>query len=241
MDRKTTYELTGRCARGGLGLARAVMATGALLAALCVLTGAARAEAPPAINPFGPVQQERDDAVLGYVELSDGTVYYGRIYMTRDKRLKIFDEELERQREVPLNRVGEIEAEVVREWMEKEWRFKELALDVKEYTGRSYPAREYLHTITLDDGRKIRGPLAELIYIEPENQRSPGERTGRVEPMRFILHKRDKGEVGTELKSLVYVKRIKLGEEAYEEGKQRARRARSRQTPESRATREANR
>lgn len=241
MDRQTTCELTGRCARGALGLARAVVVPGALLAALCVLTGAARAEEPPAISPFGPVQQERDDAVLGYVELSDGTVYYGRIYMTRDKRLKIFDEELERQREVPLNRVREIEAEVAREWMEKEWRFKELALDVKEYTGRSYPSREYLHTITLDDGRKIRGPLAELIYIEPENRRSPGERTGRVEPMRFILHKRDKGEVGTELKSLVYVKRIKLGEEAYEEGKQRARRVRSRQTPEGRATSEANR
>ncbi|RMG02257.1 MAG: hypothetical protein D6741_04005 [Planctomycetota bacterium] len=180
------------------------------------------AEEPPAINPFGPVHQERDDAVPGYVELSDGTIYYGKIYMTRDKRLKIYDESLKRQREIPLNRVSTIEAKVVKEWMEKEWRFKELALNEKQYTGRSYPTREYVHTITLDDGRKITGPLAELICVEAENMRSPGDRGTRLEPIRVILHKRDKGEFGEDLKSLVYVKLIKLGEEAYEEGKKKA-------------------
>ncbi|GAB6165818.1 hypothetical protein JCM19992_18180 [Thermostilla marina] len=203
------------------GFARAAVALLIVWGVLvCGKTGTA--EEPPAINPFGPVHQERDDAVPGYIELSDGTIYYGKIYMTRDKRLKIYDESLKRQREIPLNRVSTIEARVVKEWMEKEWRFKELALNEKQYTGRSYPAREYVYTITLDDGRKITGPLAELIYVEAENMRSPGDRGARLEPIRVILHKRDKGDFGDDLKSLVYVKQIKLGEEAYEEGKKKA-------------------
>ena len=87
------------------------------------------------------------------------------IYLTRDKRLKIYDEQLQRQREVPLQAVKEIECKVKKEWMEKEWKFKETTSDEKIYTGRSYPAREYLHTITLRDGRTITGPLAAIVYV----------------------------------------------------------------------------
>lgn len=48
-----------------------------------------------------------------------------------------------------------------------------------------------------------------------------------AEPRRVLLHKRDKGEIGTDLKSLVYVKLVKLGKEAYEEGKEKAARQRA--------------
>ncbi len=180
---------------------------------------------PPAINPFGSTAPAREDAVPGYIELSNGQVIAGKVYMTRDKRVKAYDSELKRQREIPLNRIQEIECIVLREWMEKEWRFRELAKDEKEYTGRSYPSREYKHAITLTDGRKIEGPLAEVIYIEPEMGGQAGSASdGRpyTEALRFLLHKRQKGKVGEDLKSLVYVKRIKLGEEALAEGKQKA-------------------
>ena len=84
-----------------------------------------------------------------------------------------------------------------REWMEREWRFKETTSDEKVYTGRSYPAREYLHTITLADGRKITGPLSTIVYVQPR-QTGPAE-TGQDRPPpeaeRFLLNKRNKGEL----------------------------------------------
>jgi hypothetical protein len=179
---------------------------------------------PPALNPFGPVKTEREDAIPGYLETSDGKVYSGNVYMTRDKRLKLWDSQLERQREIPLRVVRQIECKVLKEWTEKEWRFKESALDQKVYTGRTYPAREYTHTVTLQDGRRITGPLAEIIYVQPifESPEALNRDPSRLAPERFMLHKRDKGDAGTDLKSLRYVKLIKLGTEALAEGKRKA-------------------
>jgi hypothetical protein len=170
---------------------------------------------PPALNPFGtPTQrQRRDDAVPGYLELSDGKIHPGQIFLTRDAKLKIFDEERKRHREVPLKAIKRIDCRVSREWVEKEWRFKENASDEKYFTGRSYPAREHTHKITLQNGQTIQGTLSGIVYGQAESAESPD---------RFLLHKRDKGEPGTELASLVYVRSSQLGEKALEEGKRRA-------------------
>ena len=157
---------------------------------------------PPAINPFGPTPAERDsqreDAVPGCIELSDGSIHPGLIYLTRDKRLKIYDEQLERQREIPLRVVKQIDCAVKKEWMEREWKYKETTSDEKMYTGRSYPAREYLHTITLHDGRTITGPLAEIVYLQQPQDDSQAAAKGNAEPKveRFLLNKRNKGEAG---------------------------------------------
>ena len=187
------------------------------------------AEEPPAINPFGPARHEREDAIPGYLETSDGKVYPGAVYLTRDKRLKIYDETLKRQREIPLRVVKQIECKVLKEWMEKEWRFKELALNEKYYTGHKYPSREYVHTITLKDDRTISGPLAEIVYVKPyaDPKAIPsGGYRPQAEAQRFLLHKRDKGELDEDLKSVTYVRLIKLGEEALEEGRRKASRSR---------------
>ena len=130
------------------------------------------------------------------------------MYLTRDTRLKVYDQALKRQREVPLNRIKEIACEVDREWMEKEWRFRENANDRKVYTGRQYPARVYIHTITLADGRKIRGPLSGIVYVQQQGKA----------PRRFLLHKRQKGSMGEKLKALVYVRSVQLGPEALKKG-----------------------
>jgi hypothetical protein len=165
---------------------------------------------PPAINPFGPAgQPERDDGLPGCLEMSDGSLHPGMIYLTRDKRLKIYDERLERQREVPLQVIKRIDCKVKKEWMEKEWKFKETTSDEKILTGRNYPTREYLHTITLGGGRTITGPLSAIVYVRPSPQQ---------EAERFLLNKRNKGAAGTKLKSLVYVKRITFGEDALQDG-----------------------
>lgn len=204
--------------------------------ALLVTVSPTRADEPPAINPFGPqTTNTRDDVYPGYIETSDGRVVAGMIYLTRDKRLKTYDQEMERQREVPLRVVKQIDCHVQKEWMEKEWRFKELASNEKYYTGREYPAREYLHTITLQDDRKISGPLSGIIYIEPGKYDPDDPRAYRpeVKPERFLLHKRDKGEIGEDLESLLYVKTIKLGDDAYEEGRRKAARYRPRRSKTS--------
>ncbi len=186
--------------------------------------GTVWAAEPPAVNPFGEAPTEREDATPGYVEMSDGTIYAGLIYLTRDKRLQISDEKLQRQREVPLRVVKQIDCKVVKEWMEKEWRFKELTLNEKLYTGRSYPAREYVHVITLQDGRTIEGGLSGVLYVQPFREKDPqtGQYKPHDEPLKLIIHKRHKGEIGEDLKSLKYVKLVKLGEAAYKEGKQKA-------------------
>jgi hypothetical protein len=171
---------------------------------------------PPVINPFGRAPSERDDAVPGILELSDGTHHSGLIYLTRDKRLQIFDQTTERQREIPLQAVKTIECHIKKEWTEKEWRFKEGANDEKLYTGRSYPAREYSHTITLKNGKTITGPLSTIVYVQPPqfDAIKPGADHAPVQPEQFLLSKRNKGEMGEDLKSLLYVKRISLGKEA---------------------------
>jgi hypothetical protein len=174
-----------------------------------VLLASSRAEEPPVINPFARRAPIRDDAVPGYVQLSNGKLMAGHIHLTRDTRLKIYDEGVQRQREVPLKRIRQLECSVVKQWMEKEWRFAENASDRKLYTGRSYPARIYAHTITLTDGRKIHGPLSGIVYLQREGQQA----------QKFVLHKRDKGRVGYDLDSLVYVRLIRLGPDALTEGK----------------------
>ncbi len=173
------------------------------------LITSALAQDPPSLNPFSapknPNQTTRDDAIPGYVQLSDGSTHPGQLYLTRDARLRIYDAASQRQREVPLTAISSVDCRIVKEWLEPEWRFKENANDQKFYTGRSYPAREYNHVITLNDGRTLSGPLSAIFYVEEQ----PGQK-----PTRFLLHKRDKGEVGTDLKSLLYVQKIALGEAA---------------------------
>lgn len=184
-------------------------------AVLSVITLAATgwADEPAPVNPFGKRAKVREDARPGYVELSDGTLKPGSLFLTREARLRIYDAALQRQRDVPLQAIRKIECAVEKEWLEKEWRFKEGANDEKVYTGRSYPSREYLHTITLSDGRTIKGPLAAIVYVQADADR---------DAERFLLHKRDKGELDQSLKSLLYVRKIELGDEALTEGKNRA-------------------
>ncbi|MGA2031138.1 MAG: hypothetical protein ABSG68_02675 [Thermoguttaceae bacterium] len=185
-----------------------------------------RADEPPVINPFARPAAVRDDAVPGYVELSDGSIHAGRIYLTRDKRLQVYDQQLERQREIPLSAVRQIECVVKRAWMEKEWRFKETTTDEKMFTGRVYPSREYVHKVTLQDGCTIAGPLSAVVYVQASDQRSadPGD-ASKTE--RFILNQRSKGELGKTLDSLVFVKWIKLGTEALDEGRKKTEQRRS--------------
>ena len=149
----------------------------------------------------------------GFLETSDGKVHPGKVSLTRDAKLKIYDEERKRHREIPLLAIERIDCTVLKEWNEKEWRFKENASDEKYFTGRTYPSREYVHTITLVNRQTVQGSLSGIVYVQADQAE---------EPERFLLHKRNKGEPGTELKSLPFVRSIRLGAKALEEGKRKA-------------------
>jgi hypothetical protein len=61
--------------------------------------------------------------------------------------------------------------------------------------------------------QQIEGSLSGNVYVRP----GPAS-----DPDRYILHKRDKGEPGTDLNSLLYVRSIQLGDQALAEGIRKA-------------------
>lgn len=177
-------------------------------AVVCCRSAGGEGEDPPRIDPFSPTTIPRDDTIGGELRLSDGTIHAGDIFLPRDVRLKIRDLSKQQVREIPLSAVQRIECRIEREWQEKEWRFVENADQRKVYTGRSYPVRQYTHTITLHNGRSITGPLSAVVYVRND---------GAQEPHKFLLHKRQKGELGQKLSDLVYVRSIVLGAAAGEQ------------------------
>ncbi len=136
----------------------------------------------------------------GTVTLSDGTVVTGSIATTAEKPVRLWVAEEKQYEDVPLSQVATAEAKVVWERDEPEWNFKESGSDVKVYSGKSYPARETAYTFTLTDGTVVAGGVVAPLYVTTADNRT---RT-------LVLHKRDKGAVGTSLAALVYVKRVAL-------------------------------
>ena len=160
-------------------------------------------------SPFSPTQEAvyRKDAVPGSIELSDGTKRPGRIYTTRAKRLKIYNLKRKIYEFVPVGACKRIEGVVEWERLDREWRFKEAGNTEKVYTGRAYPLRMHSWRLTLRNDHEILGHiLGQPLYVAHD---------GKAE--RFILHKRDKGPKGAQLEDLVYIRRVVLGPEAYNE------------------------
>lgn len=164
-------------------------------------------------SPFAATPQNRPDAQPGYIELSDGTVLPGTIYTTREKPFSVFEAASNSFRRIPPVIVRRIDAEVVWERDEPDWRWKEGGSDEKIYTGRTYPARMLRYTFTLVNGQKIAGTVQQPIYVQP---------AGGGDPIQFILHERDKGPLDSKLSQLVYVKRVELGGDALARGKELA-------------------
>jgi len=159
------------------------------------------------INPFGAVRarrSQRTDMRPGTLTLSDGTKYSGQIGTSRGKPVRIFDRTGGGYRDVPFKFIREIKTEIEVEQYEKEWRWKEGGSDVKVFTGRKYPWRKYITSITLIDDSELRGDCSGPIYVL-----APGKKKAK----RFILYKRQKGKWGMKLEDLKYVKEIVLGEE----------------------------
>jgi hypothetical protein len=160
--------------------------------------------------------------VRGAVELSDGARVEGGLSLTAGKALELFDTDAREWREVTLEELAELRAEVRSERLEREWRWKEGGSDEKVYTGRAYPRRWLDHVVLLRDGTGFRGHLrGTILYVEVRRDErekpTPGEKgaesTGpepRERRRRFILRQYERGRLGETLDDLVYVKRVTL-------------------------------
>jgi hypothetical protein len=160
---------------------------------------ASRPATRPAASPFKP--REDDGRRAATLTLSDGEKIKGRFSTTLDQPFRVFVVEKKEYQDVPFNQIKSIQAKVIWEHDEKEWHFRESGSDIKEYSGKTYPARETEYTFTLTNGETISGAVAGPLYLQTDGD----DKT-------FILHKRDKGEVGQTLKKLVYVERVEFAE-----------------------------
>jgi len=157
----------------------------------------------PATEPASPLHSGATaDARLGTIVLSDGNKLHGKIAHTQRKPIRIWVEADKEYKDLQFAAIRMIDAKVVWERIEKEWNFKESGSDVKVYSGKTYPAREMQYEITLNNGKTITGGVSEPLYLlTPDGS------------VTYVLHKRDKGELGQSLDELVYVKHVEFGEE----------------------------
>jgi len=154
----------------------------------------------PASQPASPFDSTRPEgARQGMMLLSNGEKIHGLLAHTARKPMRIWVEEQKAYRDVPFALVQSIDAQVVWERQEKEWHFKESGSDIKEYSGKTYPARDTEYQITLKNGKTITGAVVEPLYLVM--------RDGSVT---YALHKRDKGDLGQSLDELVYVKHVEF-------------------------------
>ncbi len=164
---------------------------------------------PAATNPLGGADRfERTDALPGVIVLADGTILAGRIFTTRDKDIELWVAQEKRWRHVPLLAMLSLEAKVVKEGMELEWRWKEMGLNEKVYTGRKKPVRRLLwRTHLIDDSRLTGAIKGQPLWIDTAS--------GRRGPL--LLQERSDGKYGQTLEDLVYVKRVIISRRAMRE------------------------
>lgn len=155
---------------------------------------------PSGSSPFK--ENDTDGKRPAVVTLSDNEKIKGRLSTTLEKPIRVWDDQKKEYRDIPFQFIKTIEAKVLWEREEKEWKFRESGSDIKEYSGKTYPAREMQYTFTLTNGQTITGGVVAPVYLQTPN----GDKT-------LVLHKRDKGEVGQTLKDLIYVKSVDFSEE----------------------------
>ncbi len=152
----------------------------------------------PSTQPDSPFTAKADkDALRAKITFSDGTTLEGTITSTPGKPVRLWDDARAEYRDIPLKLIGKFQAEVVWERDQPEWKFIESGSDIKEMTGKTYPARELIYTVTLVNDEMIKGGIvAPLYFTDPQGSKT------------LVLNKRQKGEVGQTLDELKYVKAV---------------------------------
>lgn len=170
-----------------------------------------QAESAPATQPAADSDQPQSpltrpdeaEARPASITLSNGTILEGSITTTPDKPIRIWDERNETYRDIPFRLIRSFEAHILWERDEPEWRFIDSGSDIKEQTGRTYPAREMEYTVTLVNDQTLRGGIVAPLYHQPAD----GSRRQTL-----VLHKRQKGDPGQTLEQLTYLQKVEMVE-----------------------------
>jgi hypothetical protein len=173
------------------------------------------ASEPAGRNPFGVKGAfEHEYAVPGVLEFSDGRQIAGGLYTTREKNFEVWIENEKRWRLVPFLAILCVTAVVDEEKMEQEWRWKEMGVPEKVFTGREYPTRSLSWRFHLIDDSTITGAVkGQPVWVQtPPHAGQDAQKAGP-----FMLSERSKGEMGQKLPDLVYIKRIVVSRKAMEQ------------------------
>jgi hypothetical protein len=156
-------------------------------------------------EPESPIKQDRpktDHHRWGYVVMSTDLRIDGLVWTTATKPIRIFDRKKSAFRDVKWKKIERIQQSPDKDWLEREWRWKEGGNDVKVYTDRYYRAAKFRTIITLKSGEKIVGDAVAPIYTATKKKL-----------YRLELHKRFKSAkpaAKKELKPLLYIKNLVL-------------------------------
>jgi hypothetical protein len=163
------------------------------------------------------------------VTWSDGRRETGKLSFTPGVPLTVYDLEGKEWVDVELSDLAGLEAVPRAEKMDREWRWKDYGDDEKVYTGRERPRRWLDHAILLKDFEvmkvHVKGTVMYFDTIPEQAKPEKGKaKAGAAKPdgkpkpdakpvrRRLIIRQYDRGDWGDTLDSLVYVKRIGVGE-----------------------------
>jgi hypothetical protein len=163
---------------------------------------ATRPTTAPAVAPLVRADIARS-SVFAKIKLSDGSMITGPCHSTPGRPLRFWVEAEHQYRDIELGQIAKLEATVLWERDEREWHFVASGSDIKEYTGRTYPARETAYAATLRDGTVFTGSIVAPLYVQVDGQ-----------PRSLLLNKRAKGDMGQKLSDLVYVKSVEISVES---------------------------
>ncbi|MCC6239057.1 MAG: hypothetical protein IT448_01975 [Phycisphaerales bacterium] len=151
-----------------------------------------------AISPFTSAPTDNSTVSLwAYITFSNDTQISGPVSTTEGKPIRLWDDSRQEYRDIPLNMIQSMQAFVLWQRDQAQWKFTDSGDDAKETTGQTYPARELIYAVTLINGQSLRGGIVAPLYLQID---------GRTRTL--VLNKRQKGEIGQTLDELIYLKQV---------------------------------
>ena len=179
-----------------------------------IICAVALADAGRGQTAGSQVPPRKKAPLQGTVFLSTGEKLFGRLSLTRGKKLRVYDDDKQEYRDTMLHQLAKLQIIVKRTRIEKEWRFKEEGSPEKVFTDRTYPRLDFIMILTFKDKKKK--PLtcniakSMVLYLrDPDAKKDAQGR--RKKPKRLFIQPHLKGEIGQKPSDLVHIKEIVFG------------------------------
>lgn len=175
-----------RGCRMGVAMSRSIR-----IRALALLVAGAAA-----VSPCRAASQGRNATIA----LSTGETIVGKVWITRGRMLLLRLPKVASPKQFSLSQLARIDVTILKNRIEKEWRFKEEGSPIKVFTGRTRPRIDCGLKLTLTDGKVLEGTIVKGTPLHVETP--DGKRR------RQWLAYNISGELGQSLKDIVYVKSV---------------------------------